>query len=360
MAKHVLAAPLKAAPGEKFQYANFGYALLAAIVEKASRRSFETYLKAKLFKPSGMGDTGFIRDRDLDAKRATVRRGKRGADATAVDWFWGWGYRGMGGVVSTAWDLHRWDRALREDDVLSEEARKKLFTPALSGYALGWRVGTTARGTRRAEHSGGVHGYACKVARYLEDDALIVILSNGKSDIHGIDRRISALLFAPPKIEASFDVSPFTLNDYKGVVLPDTATWSATKDGSHVRLGLLDREGGHVAASIRLPEGVAKKLAADLSSMLAGRVEKAGAPGMEAGVFLGPYELAEGKLELSESLSLMVMPRYVGRGEDGKRVVDERITLVLTDAKAGQWPVMAKMDPVSARRLLSAVRAALD
>ena len=88
-------------------------------------------------------------------------------------------------------------------------------------------------------------------------------------------------------------------------------------------------------------------------------VEKAGDPGMEAGVFLGPYELADGEFELSESLSLTVMPRDVGRGEDGKRVVGERITLVLTDAKAGQWPVMAKMDPVSARRLLSAVREAL-
>ncbi len=177
----VLSKELVSKPGKAFAYNNAAYALLAAIVEEASHATFEKYSQKKLFKPAGLQDTGFIKDASLDTDRETVRRGDRIPEATATDWHWGWGYRGMGGVVSTVHDLYRWDRALRDGKVLDVDAQAKYHEPFREGYACGWRVERTDRGTRKIHHSGGVHGYACQYARFPEDDTVVVILSNGKS-----------------------------------------------------------------------------------------------------------------------------------------------------------------------------------
>ncbi len=40
--------------GEKYAYSNSGYSILGRIIELVSEKSYETYLKEKLFDPSGM------------------------------------------------------------------------------------------------------------------------------------------------------------------------------------------------------------------------------------------------------------------------------------------------------------------
>ncbi len=189
--------PLASKPGERFEYANAGYALLAAIVEVASGEKFEDYVRAKLFVPAGLTDTGFIKDGRLDAKRATTRKSSE-LPGTAVDWFWGWGYRGMGGVVTTVNDLHKWDRALRGEKVLKKKALEKYFTPEKDGYAYGWLVEKTERGTTKVHHGGAVAGYRIQLARYLEDDVVIAVLTNDveANDPRRIELKLAELVFA--------------------------------------------------------------------------------------------------------------------------------------------------------------------
>src|SRR5579872_931259 len=45
------------APGQKFEYSNTGYALLAAIIEKLSGESYRDYMDQNIFKPLGMRHT---------------------------------------------------------------------------------------------------------------------------------------------------------------------------------------------------------------------------------------------------------------------------------------------------------------
>ena len=45
------------------------------------------------------------------------------------------------------------------------------------------------------------------------------------------------------------------------------------------------------------------------------------------------------------------MPRYVGRGERGEKVVDERILLILSDTGRRMWCMMAKMGLKDAKAL---------
>ncbi len=213
--KEVLGKPLVDAPGAKFAYSNVGYALLAAVVEVVTGRTFEDYVRKELFATAGLSDTGFIKDERLVKSDRVTKRACDDcqADWTAANWWWGWGYRGMGGVVSTALDVLAWDRALRGEKVLGAPAKAKLYAPDKEHYACGWKVESTERGTTKASHSGGVRGYAVEIARWLEEDVLVVILSNGKSDLFGVERAITDLLFAPPTLTADLDVEGLEPNE---------------------------------------------------------------------------------------------------------------------------------------------------
>jgi CubicO group peptidase (beta-lactamase class C family) len=117
-------------------------------------------------------------------------------DWTAANWFWGWGYRGMGGVVTTALDVMKWDRALRGDKILGAAAKEKLYTPALEKYACGWLVDRGERGGTKVHHSGSVRGYGCQIARWLEDDIIVVVLSNGAVSPHAVEQAVAQVVFA--------------------------------------------------------------------------------------------------------------------------------------------------------------------
>ena len=49
------------APGEKFEYNNTGYVLLALIVGKVSGQSFARFMKESIFKPLGMANSSWRR-----------------------------------------------------------------------------------------------------------------------------------------------------------------------------------------------------------------------------------------------------------------------------------------------------------
>lgn len=192
--KQMLAQPLAAKPGERFEYCNAGYALLAAVVEEVARTSFEEYAERWLFQPARMESTGFIGDQDLQRSgRCSARQDPNRPRSTAADWHWGWGYRGMGGVVSHVYDLLRWDRALRGDKILNEASKKILYQPALEGYACGWRVVETS-GRTLVEHAGSVAGYGIHYVRGLDDDWVMVILSNDPKRVHAITQAWTKLL----------------------------------------------------------------------------------------------------------------------------------------------------------------------
>ncbi len=349
----VLAAPLAATPGARFSYSNVGYALLAAIVEKTSGKSFEAYCKKRLFERAGLERTGFIGDEKLlEDEDVSARLAPGAPDWTAVRWHYGWGYRGMGGVVSCIDDLLRWDRALRGDKVLGEEARRMLFDPELEGYAGGWLVETTPQGTRKAHHSGSVQGYRTLMLRWLEEDACVVLLTNDQGDIYGLAEVLEQHLFPSPELRARLDLAGYALGPARQV--DDVAlAWRVVAGEAGVAVELLDADADHALATITLPAGYERKLRAELSAAIeARRRDDEGAPAAyEGGVYLGVYgERTE--VELDEQLELVVFPQYTGMGADGERVVDKRVTLVLKDPVHRMWPVMVKMNVAGAWELL--------
>jgi CubicO group peptidase (beta-lactamase class C family) len=177
LVRAALATELRAKPGAEFRYTNAGYDLLGAVVEIASQRRFEDYVKEELFAPAALARTSFLQDASVDAANAACGY-EAGTVFPAQDGWYSWGLRGAGGVLSSVVELHGWWRALDDGKVLSAESRKKLFTPELSDYACGWWVREDPTLGHVIEHGGTTRGFESSFARYPDKDLLVIVLSN--------------------------------------------------------------------------------------------------------------------------------------------------------------------------------------
>lgn len=176
MVKAMLAVPMVSDPGQKWEYNNIAYFLLAAIVEKVSGETFERFVAENLFQPAKLADAHLIGDPKLDLKRVPLD--ERG---TGQVFQYGerlsWGYRGAGGFVLSCRDMLRWHQALQGERVLSEAAKKKYYEVGLNGYALGWEV---SKGTGRLiyAHSGRTGDIVTYYLRQMDDDIVVALAFN--------------------------------------------------------------------------------------------------------------------------------------------------------------------------------------
>ncbi|MEO8576906.1 MAG: serine hydrolase [Gemmatimonadales bacterium] len=123
-------------PGTKESYSNTGFALLAAVIEQTSGKSYDEYVRDNILVPLGLTHTGFhlprFADRDLahgyrvgGADAGTMMSRPHAADGPF------WNLRGNGGMLSTAADMQAFYTALFETDKLLKPATRNLrFNPS--------------------------------------------------------------------------------------------------------------------------------------------------------------------------------------------------------------------------------------
>ena len=223
-ANAILSAPLKFTPGEKFEYTNARYTLLAAIVEKVSGQPYEEFLREQLFMPAGMHYTGYRIPKWHDKLVAHWYRGDIDNGTPLEKPYPYWHFIGNGGIPSTTEDMYKWHLALQGDAVLSAGAKEKLFDPFLSNYAYGWDVRETKHGTL-IEHNGGSGlGNSAEFMRYVDADVAIIVFTNqfylGTPLSEAIKRQIVTLVFggeveAPPS-EVVTAKGPVNLAKFEG------------------------------------------------------------------------------------------------------------------------------------------------
>ncbi len=156
--------PLLFVPGERYLYSTYGYNLLQGVVESASGRSFDEFLRSAIFGPAGMTSTYLERPQEIIRFRA--RQYVRGGapltwlNAPYVNLSAKWA---GGGLISTASDIARFDIALNQGKLLRPETLERMYISgrlnngAATGYGLGWMV--SQQGARQiVAHSGGAMG----------------------------------------------------------------------------------------------------------------------------------------------------------------------------------------------------------
>ncbi len=172
-------------PGERFSYANSGYFLMAALIERASGMKTSEFARKHIFEPLGMNDTHFHDDLNV-----VVRNRASGYRPTGDG-----GYRinmtqldiiGDGSIYTTIEDFFKWDQNFyhnklgngTQDLMDMVLTRGVLNSGEETTYAFGLDVDTN-RGLRRVSHTGSWVGFSTVGIRYPDQRFSVVILSNG-------------------------------------------------------------------------------------------------------------------------------------------------------------------------------------
>lgn len=179
-------------PGEKWEYSNTGYLLLASIVKRASGQPFETYLKEQIFEPAKMMHTSvyaFVPGNDpkMPGRVYGYSSGSNSRDLTYQDTNYLNTVQGDGGIYSTIGDLYRWDRILHTSEILTEEMKNEAFTPAIlndgkkTNYGFGWFIPEKSEGQKTVSHGGGWVGFRTYIYREIDANNCIILLTNHSS-----------------------------------------------------------------------------------------------------------------------------------------------------------------------------------
>jgi CubicO group peptidase (beta-lactamase class C family) len=132
--QRAFSAPLRAQPGTREIYSNVGYAILAAVIEQVTRKSYDAYVRDDLLAPLGLESTGYLLP-GFDPSRVAhgyehgEDRGNVLLQPHAADGPY-WNLRGNGGMLATVEDMHAFYHALFDGErLLPFTARGGRFDP---------------------------------------------------------------------------------------------------------------------------------------------------------------------------------------------------------------------------------------
>ena len=191
-------------PGNRFSYSNSGYAILGAIIEKITEKSFGEVLQEKILIPLGMENTGYDNHETLLNNRATGYHKQGGifVNSSYIDMSVAFT---AGGMYSTVEDLYLWDRALYTSKLLPKKYMDLLFEKHIPSwgqhYGYGWnissnRLGNTNDRINTIDHDCVINGFTSLVFRIPADQSSIFILNNtGSAPMYEMSRAISAILY---------------------------------------------------------------------------------------------------------------------------------------------------------------------
>lgn len=170
-------------PGERYEYSNPGYEMLALIVEAASGKDFATFMRERVFDPAGMTGARIFDETEPELPTRVIGYDAEGTNFVENDYDPLNHIVGSGGTYASMDDFYGWDRALDSDAIVSQAAIAEAFTPVglnngeSTGYGFGWTI-DDYRGMRRVRHGGSWVGFRTHIARYPDDALSIVVLTN--------------------------------------------------------------------------------------------------------------------------------------------------------------------------------------
>lgn len=188
-------------PGEAFAYNNAAYCMLAVIIERASGQEFERFIKSEIFDPAGMTSSAFPPGTGLDVKQRVRRKGTFAMNEHP----WGWGYKGCGGVLTTMSDLLAWDKATRENRLISKASDTLMRTGVVkndseeneedAAIGLAWFI-SASDGREKLTHTGGSFGVRCVLFRYPNEGIIIAAMTDDSAEPFAIAKAAEGALLS--------------------------------------------------------------------------------------------------------------------------------------------------------------------
>jgi len=185
-------------PGEHYTYNNFGYILLAHIIEEVSGQSYINYLNQAIFTPLKMRNTGYQDSSSGVAKlydnHVSTTESQVGSPPVS---------EGSGQMYSSSEDLILWDQALYTDQLMPKSELGRIFEPYVPqteypgfGYGYGWLLGESQGQPIVASAGGGVGSpFGTLIIRFTQDRLTVIVLANQNIDQFYFEELISDELF---------------------------------------------------------------------------------------------------------------------------------------------------------------------
>ena len=195
-------------PGDKYDYSNLGYYVLAEIITRASGTPWYDFMQRRVFAPLGMTRTTTTSDAARLPNRASgyVWRDDTWSAASPLV-----ALRPSGAFVSTATDLATWAVALEGDSVLSSSSKAEMWKRVVLNdgttfpYGFGWELddfppGGHVTGVPMIRHEGTIPGFRPGFTRLPKQGLTVIVLTN--LDRAPVDAMIAgiAVRYAPELI----------------------------------------------------------------------------------------------------------------------------------------------------------------
>ena len=181
-------------PNTEYKYSSTGYALLGIIIEKVSGETYASFLANHIFNPLGMQNT-FVYNRRQNPQEIKNYAFGYILDSlnryvlpdlmeSTKDVIYFDGVIGGRGVNSTTSDLLIWDRALKNNKLVSQATLNEIYSAAIlsnnekSDYGFVWKLEHSSMYGEIVRHSGSNTGHANLIERHLSSDKTIIILQN--------------------------------------------------------------------------------------------------------------------------------------------------------------------------------------
>lgn len=186
--------PLDFPTGQKYDYNNTNFMLLALIIQRISQKSFGKFMHDEIFVLANMTST-FVYESPQSVPNDRRELCAVGYSKKKKSWNATWGVPperhetlltvGDGAIWTNLDDMAQWDMTLREHKLVKESTMTRALEPSktrdgeTNTYGLGWEIfPNDSGGLNGFGHEGSWGGFETSYYRYLLEDRTTVILSN--------------------------------------------------------------------------------------------------------------------------------------------------------------------------------------
>ncbi len=274
------------APGERFEYNNFNFIVLAWLAQKRTGIRYSELLQKRVLLKAGMTHSGIDEANRLSVHKAagyvtdpsTNQWVLTGNDNTIG------AASGAGALYTTTEDLFQWSKHIGSSKLLKKESWNRILTPVQPGYGLGWMLQQN-QGRQKIGHTGSIPGFIADFAWFPKDSILITYLSNYQ-DLDGrkLEETLTALVYnepySLPKQRKEITLPVETLQEYVGVyeineqvqikvILEGTALMAIAPGGDKVELTAESKDhfflkGPEIVVEFRRNEGKIESMFIDM------------------------------------------------------------------------------------------------
>lgn len=231
-------------PGEKWNYCNAGYMMMAVIVERVSGKSLAKFAHDNIFEPLGMKETRFVdNDNDVIPNRSTSYAPNPAGGYQLL--YSSMGIYGDGGVHTTLADFVKWHENFYKNQLGKKDQKlieKMLTTAKLNDgkdtkYACGLQV-EDFHGHERWQHGGNWLGFNAMTARIPDKHLSVLTFGNDGTNLSNPYNKKIASLVLGVKEESGhkeIEVKEELLKSYEGLyALQDGRTLTVSREGKQL------------------------------------------------------------------------------------------------------------------------------